>query len=409
MSIRNLTPSPPITLLKDLSLQKAHCRNAIRARLGSYQMVRSFRIVFFLLGIFFLSSNAEANFFCTVYENVDDVYVYGSIRAKVEEGFNRDVHRFCTEEIRFESGMSLNIKLKSTLNIDNPNDKDFLGDGFALVVTGSDANNVVINGMGLGEDDCVISVSTNDVKFQDLKISAKKVAKAICLADENQEFTKVNVHIDAEDDPDDDGIGADEDLCPGKKNSDNNTDTDGDRVGDACDNCKEKENPQQTDDNKNQVGDVCEATPDPTPAATPTPTPSSTPTPSPTATPSASPTASPTATPTGSPQPSETPIVVGPPDDPNDEDGDGKPNAEDNCPSIANPDQTNDDGDNLGNECDPTPSTADSNSDDGTIIEIDPATGCSLVTHGRFSEWIGVLFFLFPTVLGFYSRKKRPM
>jgi hypothetical protein len=41
-----------------------------------------------------------------------------------------------------------------------------------------------------------------------------------------------------------------------------------------------------------------------------------------------------------------------------DSDGDGVPEASDNCPSVANPDQTNWDGDGLGNACDTSPGTA---------------------------------------------------
>ncbi len=36
-----------------------------------------------------------------------------------------------------------------------------------------------------------------------------------------------------------------------------------------------------------------------------------------------------------------------------DDDGDGVPNAIDNCPKVANPDQANDDGDAFGDACDP--------------------------------------------------------
>ncbi len=41
--------------------------------------------------------------------------------------------------------------------------------------------------------------------------------------------------------------------------------------------------------------------------------------------------------------------------DPNDRDGDGKPNAQDNCPYVANPDQADKDGDGIGDVCDPCP------------------------------------------------------
>lgn len=44
--------------------------------------------------------------------------------------------------------------------------------------------------------------------------------------------------------------------------------------------------------------------------------------------------------------------------DPNDRDGDGIPNASDNCPDVANPDQLDTDGDGLGDACDACPNEA---------------------------------------------------
>ncbi|MFO1463762.1 MAG: thrombospondin type 3 repeat-containing protein [bacterium] len=72
--------------------------------------------------------------------------------------------------------------------------------------------------------------------------------------------------------------------------------------------------------------------------ATPMPTPSVTPHPTPTATPA--PTATPDATATPGPNPT-------------DNDGDGVPNATDNCPSVRNPDQRDMDHDHIGDACDP--------------------------------------------------------
>src|SRR6478752_1406082 len=43
---------------------------------------------------------------------------------------------------------------------------------------------------------------------------------------------------------------------------------------------------------------------------------------------------------------------------PNDFDGDGVPNASDNCPYTPNPDQADSDGDGKGDVCDPCPMAA---------------------------------------------------
>ena len=65
----------------------------------------------------------------------------------------------------------------------------------------------------------------------------------------------------------------------------------------------------------------------------------------------------------------DTPASVpdAPPDagTPGDRDGDGVPNASDNCPEVANPDQGNEDGDALGDVCDPCPVFTDNTDDDG--------------------------------------------
>ena len=110
-------------------------------------------------------------------------------------------------------------------------------------------------------------------------------------------------------DPDDDNDGwlDDEDNCPSIHNQDQ-TDTDGDEIGDACDpdddndgllddedNCPSITNQNQTDTDGDEIGDVCD------------------------------------------------------PDD----DNDGWLDDEDNCPSIHNQDQTDTDGDEIGDACDP--------------------------------------------------------
>jgi Thrombospondin type 3 repeat len=109
-------------------------------------------------------------------------------------------------------------------------------------------------------------------------------------------------------DGDGDGVPDDEDNCPLVSNPDQ-TDTDGDGQGDACDadddgdgvpddedNCLLLANPDQTDTDGDGQGDACDA----------------------------------------------------------DDDGDGVPDDEDNCPLLANPDQADVDEDGIGDACDPS-------------------------------------------------------
>ncbi|WP_436515690.1 thrombospondin type 3 repeat-containing protein [Ekhidna sp. To15] len=114
-------------------------------------------------------------------------------------------------------------------------------------------------------------------------------------------------------DTDNDGIVDEEDNCPLVKNKDQK-DSDGDGIGDACeedsdgdgiidelDNCPLVSNPDQEDEDGDGIGDACEG----------------------------------------------------------DADGDGVVDDKDNCPELANPDQEDTDGDGLGDACDPTTVTQD--------------------------------------------------
>lgn len=359
-----------------------------------------------------MAYGAVDNRFCTVKNGRDVVSSFNSLRRKLEEGFNRVSNRACTEKVIFEADKSFVIKLNSPLLIDNPEDLDADGDGFNFILDGSQASHVEIDATGLGEE-CAIQINADHVKLTGITLVVNKVDQAVCLEENSFEVDTGGVTIHAEDDPDKDGVGDAEDNCPDKRNSDQ-ADQDHDGVGDACDNCPSVPNELQSDSDQDGTGDACQALPTPTPSPSPSPTPSPTPTPTPTVSPTPLATATPSPTPGVTPTPTPTaeatatPVVVTSPSDPNDIDGDGVPNDQDNCPSIANPDQLDDDQDGLGNECDPSPSTGSSTSTDGEIIDIGSGanTGCSLLPTGGSGSLAGFLLFVIPALVGWISRKK---
>ncbi|MDD5426375.1 MAG: FG-GAP-like repeat-containing protein [candidate division Zixibacteria bacterium] len=103
----------------------------------------------------------------------------------------------------------------------------------------------------------------------------------------------------ADDDQDYDGICGDVDNCPFVYNPEQE-ETDGDGVGDLCDNCPLIYNSDQLNTDGDQFGDACDEWPN---------------------------------------------------DPDNDEDGDNICGTIDNCPKIYNPDQTDNDGDGVGDAC----------------------------------------------------------
>ncbi len=107
-------------------------------------------------------------------------------------------------------------------------------------------------------------------------------------------------------DADGDGIPNHLDNCPLVPNP-GQEDLDGDGVGDACDNCPAVSNPNQQDTDRDGVGDACD----------------------------------------------NCPLI--PNLEQEDSDGDGVGDLCDNCPTVPNPSQADDDEDGLGDACDSTP------------------------------------------------------
>ena len=118
-------------------------------------------------------------------------------------------------------------------------------------------------------------------------------------------------------DTDGDGIGNDEDNCPNTPNPDQ-ADSDQDSVGDACDNCIQVPNPEQVDTDGDCYGDACDLCPD---------------------------------TYSNNPFADEDGDGIGDACD-DDIDGDDITNDSDNCPFIANQDQSDMDENGVGDACD---------------------------------------------------------
>ncbi len=379
--------------------------------------------IFAILALMLSPLSSEAvvdNRYCKVTTPDDTVEAFGSLRRKLDEGFNRtgNAPRMCTEKIEYDPHQgngSYGTRLGGPLSIDNTADLDHDGDGWGLIIDGSQTLNVEINGEGMG-DQCVVTVNANKVLLKGFTLIVDKVKKAICVSEGSENVDSSGVTIIAKDDPDKDRVPNDEDNCPEKSNPDQDND-DGDDHGNVCDNCPLADNPSQEDSDDNGVGDECDAVPSPTPSPTPSPSPSPTPSATPTVSPIPTPTATPVATPmptdtpvatvSPGPEPSEPPVVDNPPADPNDVDGDTVPNSSDNCPSIANGGQEDDDGDGRGNACEP-PGASTSTGDDFPIDLVDSGANaaCVLVHGATANGFTFLLLFLLPTLISAWLRKK---
>ena len=280
-----------------------------------------------------LGSSAPAraevdNTTCTVLSASDNVDDFNSLRRKIEQGYNRDNYRACTEKIDFGGSQAYEIKLQGTLLLHNENDLDcpagegkpaVCGDGWGFILDGTTASSVTIDATGLAEGTCAIRLQGSRIQLRGFKIKANKRETAICDEGNMNDVSGVEVVL------------THPEPTPPPTPSPTPPPT-----------------PSPTPP----------PTPSPTASPTPTPVPTASPTPTPTATPVATPTASPTATPTATPEP--------------DQDHDGVVNATDNCPSVSNAEQTDSDGDGIGDACDDDFSITPGDDDgDGVLNESD--------------------------------------
>jgi hypothetical protein len=120
-----------------------------------------------------------------------------------------------------------------------------------------------------------------------------------------------------------------DDNCPSLTNSDQ-SDVDGDEIGDVCDNCLDVANPGQSDADGDGIGDACDPCTDSDGDGFGDP-----------------------GHPNHSCDTDNCPSVYNP--DQDDSDGDNVGDACDNCEGISNPDQQNSDGDSYGDDCDNCP------------------------------------------------------
>lgn len=257
-----------------------------------------------------LASAVVDNTTCGVLSNADSVEDFHSLRRKVEEGYNRQDHRMCTELIRFEGGQEYEIRLQDTLSLRSEGDLDcpagpgkpaVCGDGWGLILDGSTSPSVVLDATGLPPGTCALRLQANRVLVRGLKIKVQRREDAVCDEGNHNDFS--GVEIEAGDD---------------------------------------RPSPSPTPEPPSP-------SPTPPPSPTPSPTPPASPTPSPTPAPTATPSPSPGVTPTPTPTPTATPT---PTPGPEDGDADGIPDLGDNCPDRANPEQVDSDEDGTGDACD---------------------------------------------------------
>jgi thrombospondin type 3 repeat protein len=334
------------------------------------------------------------------------VYPFNSLRRKIEDGFNRTQTRLCTEKVDFRepNGQTLTIKLTKPLDISNESDTDCTGnstlcnDSIAFLLDGtSNSAGVIIDTTGLSDDKCAISINSSHMVMRGIKMKTKQSKlvdssaddAVICDHGNDNNFDGVEIENppgvgfcgdgiiqngeDCDDganngankpctvactkgaaDRDNDGIADDIDNCAppstgnfnaGDYYNPDQSDCDGDGIGDKCDNDWDNDGVADGVDNCPPDHTVCDAS---------------------------------------ALAKSANPIPAGKSEQDDidkdgkgdqcddDMDGDGITNDKDNCPSVYNPDQFDGNNNGLGKACDPDDSPASADGDgDGIADAVD--------------------------------------
>jgi len=173
-------------------------------------MKRGLRVVLgfiVLMGSFGLTSLAYAGdgLECEVkHPTSDSVNDLTSLRTK-EKSFNGTLTygvRLCLEKIKFKANTQFNIELSKPLSFDaesGDEDNDSDNNGNNLVLDGSPATSVMLDGSKLNPEAgvCVLNINTVKVVVKNITVKAKSHAKAICDSnlDCDDQCSNVNQYV----------------------------------------------------------------------------------------------------------------------------------------------------------------------------------------------------------------------